>query len=151
MGNTITAWTQIPEVAAAYNPARDQSWKQAVRDSLRRVHTEMPALPANPWSTQGLAHAEASLLERFPAGGQATDTSLLLMFAHYVGHGLTAQCGGSWLYVPKTIAPQGQYGVAFNDPVGLILATSLVEAALERRTASVWTQEYARAHAVWEP
>ncbi|MBO0827510.1 MAG: hypothetical protein J2P24_06990 [Streptosporangiales bacterium] len=104
----------------------------------------VPDMPADPWSEEGLRHAEAAALERFPDADSAdpetaqAGADVIDGFRRYLGELLVRRFEGAWVYVdlgatglvPAVALP---YSPEYFDVGGALTM------AVQRRTGGEWS------------
>lgn len=108
---------------------------------------DVDAMPADPYSEEGLKVAEAEALRRFsdkydvvaPANREIFDK-----FVRFVGETFVHGLGGEWTNKPLVDDGKAFVGIRFPWVESLVNVPTLVTAAMTRRTGDEWAFVYRR-------
>ncbi|WP_433662065.1 hypothetical protein ACQPW1_07890 [Nocardia sp. CA-128927] len=129
----------------------DQNWLAWLADMDVQIHkffTEtVPDLPENPWTAEGLQHAEAAALKLFPDWETVPlpeNRDVADQFSRYVGEVFRRNFEGIWRNEPSFDSrrnPLG-FGPVIHTPENpeYLDVVNLLTAAMHRRTGNEWSR-----------
>lgn len=135
------------------------AWLAAMPDALDTFLTEdVPDMPADPWTADGLCHAERAALALFPTWESVREPqnrALADRIRRFIGEVFIRNFDGEWRNVPQ-FNRDGYpgFGPVVSEPyteMYLTVGTKLT-AALDRRTGTGWAQIFGysvESHAAW--
>ncbi|GAB2675845.1 hypothetical protein [Nocardia goodfellowii] len=136
-------------------------WLAAMDEQRARFFSEtVPDMPADPWSPEGLDHAEAAALRRFPDMESVElpkNRDIADQFHRYVGETFRRNFGGKWYNVPSFDDEQRSrgFGPIIRDEFSAeyLDVITLLTASMHRRTGSEWSRIFgfvAQEYAAWK-
>lgn len=134
------------------------AWLAAMPDALDEFLTvDVPDMPADPWSAEGLLHAEHASLVHFPSMesvGAPSSRARADRTIRYLGEVFRRNFEGKWCNVPELYGAYGGFTPAVEEPyVELYLeVVAMLTATLDRRTGREWAGVFGYAqedHADW--
>ncbi|MGY1945011.1 hypothetical protein [Nocardia asiatica] len=161
MGRDV-AYTEAErrQMDADQHDPRWLAWLADMDAGLERFFTETaPGMPDDPWSADGLRHAEARALELFPTFESVSlpeSRAIADEFHRYLGEVFRRRFEGHWYNVPSHDDRQHTrgYGPVVDLPFTDVYFTviSQLTAAMDRRTGHFWARTFERmqtAHREW--
>lgn len=141
------------------------AWRMGMDEPLQRFFTvDVPDMPADPFSSAGLAHAEHALIAMFASADpllELENAAVADRFQRYVGEAFARSFEGQWMNVRVSDDPDSgvffdrrgfapavyrPFNGAFVDVVSMVLM------AAHRRTGQEWTFVYGHSasdHVKW--
>lgn len=135
-------------------------WVGRMTEQIDRFLNEtVPDMPENPWSAEGLGHAEQALLNLFPASGDEfgpENQQIVDRFARFLGEAFRRNFEGEWFNDPACDDEQRSRGFGpviregYNPEY--LDVVPLVSMAIYRRTGTEWSRIFGhsqRRYAQW--
>lgn len=144
--------------AGPYTPAerqrirRDQqdpswtAWLARMDEQIETfLNTTVPDMPSDPWTADGLRHAERAALQLFPSGTAGNSQALMRVtdqFHRYFGEVFRRNFAGEWFNAPVDRSSVGVIAPMLKEPYKPVYLDILpiLAAALVLGTGEVWRQ-----------
>lgn len=143
----------MPEQTTGGDDRRDEgfaSWL-AMNDYLldcELLAGDVPGMPDDPYTEEGLRVAEADALRRFSSVAELvapTNRDMLDKFVRYVGQTFVRGLGGQWTNRPLVDTGRAYVGISFPWREHTLEIPTLVTSAIARRTGDRWARVYTMA------
>lgn len=132
------------------------AWLGGMDDALERFLTvDVADMPTDPWSMDGLGHAEQAALIIFPSMDSVLapeNRELADRFQRFIGETYVRRFEGEWMNVPGNSDHMARgFEPAVRQPFSDMYLTVVTQltAAMHRRSGNQWARVYSRSAATY--